>query len=122
MVRCAFLLITSHVRNTYKSFIQRFPRSTGLLQKKHAIRVTNVINDIKRACATFGAFVLINHGVPKTLLDDVLITGHAFFDLPAETKQKYDLHKYGAKCRVDAPLGGVGSMWERHLITKRVCT
>lgn len=65
-----------------------------------------VIDDIKRACTTIGGFVLIDHGIPTTFLGQVLATGHAFFALSDEKKDKYNLHKYGAKWRGYMPLGG----------------
>lgn len=75
-----------------------------------------VIDDINRACTTIGGFVLIDHDIPTTLLDAVLATGHAFFDLSIEKKQKYNLQKYGAKWRGYMPLGGeyseVGTMMD----------
>jgi isopenicillin N synthase-like dioxygenase len=69
-----------------------------------------VVNEFESACTKFGGFVLTDHGIPTELLDDVLSNGHSFFDLPDETKEKYNLQKYGAKWRGYMPVGGERSV------------
>lgn len=43
---------------------------------------------IAAACAKWGFFQLINHGVPKKCLDDVQDQARRFFELPMEQKQR----------------------------------
>ncbi|KAL7563299.1 hypothetical protein ACA910_016659 [Epithemia clementina (nom. ined.)] len=64
------------------------------------------VEEIRDACSTWGAFVLTDHGIDDSLLTDVLQTGHLFFDLPRETKLKYNLQKHGSKWRGYMPFGG----------------
>ena len=69
-----------------------------------------VVEEIRRACASWGAFVLTDHGLDEGLLDEIVKTGHTFFDLPMEIKRKYDLQKHGTKCRGYMPFGGEKTM------------
>ena len=66
----------------------------------------SVVEEIRHACCTWGAFVLTDHGLEKELLDQVVQTGHAFFDLPTSTKLKYNLQNNGSKWRGYMPFGG----------------
>ena len=66
----------------------------------------SVVGEISEACSTWGGFVLIDHGLEPAFLDQVLETGRAFFALPLETKQHYNLQLHGAKWRGYMPRGG----------------
>jgi isopenicillin N synthase-like dioxygenase len=50
----------------------------------------DLINQIKQACEQFGFFQLINHAIPTDLQTAVLQHSKEFFNLPVETKEKYD--------------------------------
>uniref|UniRef100_A0A7N0UA80 Fe2OG dioxygenase domain-containing protein n=1 Tax=Kalanchoe fedtschenkoi TaxID=63787 RepID=A0A7N0UA80_KALFE len=53
-------------------------------------RSDEIRNEIGRVCEEWGAFQVINHGVPVRLLDDMRNVGLTFFhDLPMEEKLKY---------------------------------
>ncbi|KAG9448079.1 hypothetical protein H6P81_014207 [Aristolochia fimbriata] len=52
-------------------------------------RFDDVRSSIRRACQDWGAFQVINHGVPVCLLDDIRSAGRSFFDAPIEDKLKY---------------------------------
>jgi isopenicillin N synthase-like dioxygenase len=47
-----------------------------------------VVHAIDTACTEIGFFTIASHGVPAALVDRMLETSRAFFDLPAEEKQR----------------------------------
>jgi isopenicillin N synthase-like dioxygenase len=49
-----------------------------------------LIDEVRQACTTQGFFALANHGIPQTLLDDVLVQSQDLFSLPDEIKGSYD--------------------------------
>ena len=55
--------------------------------------------EVDRICRTTGFLAITNHGVPQTVIDNVWTKAHAFFDLPADQKQKarapYPGYPYG---------------------------
>ncbi|KAK3023243.1 hypothetical protein RJ639_044409 [Escallonia herrerae] len=62
---------------------------------------SNVVQEIGCACREWGFFMVVNHGMPKKLMDDMLQTSQSFFDLTEEEKGEYrgeqlfDPIKYG---------------------------
>ncbi|GJR53446.1 feruloyl CoA ortho-hydroxylase 1-like protein [Tanacetum coccineum] len=53
----------------------------------------NVAKDICDAASKWGFFLIVNHGVPYHVLDDVKDATRKFFALPAEEKLKYSKEK-----------------------------
>lgn len=53
-----------------------------------------LIDQVKQACTTQGFFALTGHGIPQSLLDDVLAQSQDFFSLPDEIKEKYDKSQF----------------------------
>ncbi|GFY89433.1 hypothetical protein Acr_06g0013730 [Actinidia rufa] len=49
---------------------------------------SKVIQDLKKACQDWGFFMLVNHGVPESLMKAVLDGCKEFFNLPMEEKMK----------------------------------
>ncbi|SPO06478.1 probable isopenicillin N synthase and related dioxygenases [Cephalotrichum gorgonifer] len=49
-----------------------------------------LIQQVREACKTHGFFQLTGHGIPQSLLDEVVEQSKTFFALPLETKEKYD--------------------------------
>ena len=47
-----------------------------------------VVRAIEAACTKIGFFIIAGHGVPAALVDRMLATSRAFFDLPAGEKQR----------------------------------
>src|SRR5687767_7714158 len=43
---------------------------------------------IRKAAEEIGFFAIVGHGVPRTTMDALYETAHAFFDLPLEEKQR----------------------------------
>ena len=50
----------------------------------------DLIHQIQQACEQFGFFQLINHAIPTELQAAVLQHSNEFFNLPLETKEKYN--------------------------------
>jgi len=48
-----------------------------------------VAKRIGRACEEIGFFIVVNHGIPKDVIDAAWNKTLAFFDLPAEVKTKF---------------------------------
>ncbi len=71
-----------------------------------SLQSPTAVQEIDKACSTWGAFVLVDHGIGPETLDEVLLLGHEFFQMPLETKHKYNLQDFGAKWRGYMPIGG----------------
>jgi isopenicillin N synthase-like dioxygenase len=50
----------------------------------------NLILEVRNACEKFGFFQLVNHAIPANLQQQVFEQTKNFFEIPLETKQKYD--------------------------------
>ncbi|XP_057974539.1 2-oxoglutarate-dependent dioxygenase 19-like [Malania oleifera] len=50
---------------------------------------SKVIQDLANACLDWGFFMVVNHGVPKKVMDDMVSGCLGFFDLTEEEKQEY---------------------------------
>ncbi|KAK0577251.1 hypothetical protein LWI29_030243 [Acer saccharum] len=50
---------------------------------------SNVIQSIGKACLEWGFFMVINHGVAKTVIDEMLRASKSFFDQTEEQLQEY---------------------------------
>ncbi|KAK2968654.1 hypothetical protein RJ640_012497 [Escallonia rubra] len=50
---------------------------------------SKVIDDLGKACEEWGCFLLVNHGVPETLIDKVFDASNEFFNLSEEEKQNF---------------------------------
>ncbi|CAK9163582.1 unnamed protein product [Ilex paraguariensis] len=50
---------------------------------------SKVIHDIGSACREWGFFMVINHSVPKKVMDDMLKATESFFDLAEDEKGEY---------------------------------
>ncbi|KAK2968657.1 hypothetical protein RJ640_012500 [Escallonia rubra] len=51
---------------------------------------SKVIDELGKACEEWGFFLLVNHGVPETLIDKVFDASNEFFNLSEEEKQNFD--------------------------------
>nr|GMC68325.1 protein DOWNY MILDEW RESISTANCE 6 [Ipomoea batatas] len=47
-----------------------------------------IVKQIAQACSEYGFFQVINHGVPKKAIEDMLKVAQEFFQLPVEEKMK----------------------------------
>ncbi|CAK7355116.1 unnamed protein product [Dovyalis caffra] len=50
---------------------------------------SKIIHELGRACQDWGFFMVINHGVPESLLSSIIDGCKGFFDLPEEEKQEF---------------------------------
>jgi isopenicillin N synthase-like dioxygenase len=50
----------------------------------------SLIDQVRSACKTFGFLQIVNHNVPDYLQEDILRQSEDFFNLPLETKEKYN--------------------------------
>ncbi|XP_010272964.1 PREDICTED: protein DMR6-LIKE OXYGENASE 2-like isoform X2 [Nelumbo nucifera] len=50
---------------------------------------SSTIRDLGKACQEWGFFMVVNHGVPETLREEMLRGCQSFFDLTEEEKQEY---------------------------------
>ncbi|XP_042947662.1 2-oxoglutarate-dependent dioxygenase 19-like isoform X1 [Carya illinoinensis] len=50
---------------------------------------SKIVNDLGKACRDWGFFVVINHGVPESLMKVMIETCGEFFKLSEEEKQEY---------------------------------
>ncbi|XP_022868095.1 leucoanthocyanidin dioxygenase-like [Olea europaea var. sylvestris] len=58
--------------------------------------MSKVIQELGKACEEWGFFVLVNHGIPETLIQGIIDAAKEFFDLPEDEKQNVsDPIKYG---------------------------
>ncbi|MED6150773.1 hypothetical protein PIB30_075767 [Stylosanthes scabra] len=51
---------------------------------------SKAIQQLGTACTEWDFFMLINHGVPETLREEVLMASHRFYDLPDEDRKQYE--------------------------------
>lgn len=49
----------------------------------------SIIEAIDKACADWGLFLVVNHGIEISILEEMLEAAKAFFTLPLEEKMKY---------------------------------
>jgi isopenicillin N synthase-like dioxygenase len=72
-----------------------------------SLRDPHVVDKVAQACATWGAFVLMDTTIDPQLQEEVVKVGHTFFDLPQEVKDiQYKLQNFGAKWRGYMKHGG----------------
>ncbi|KAL2254455.1 protein DMR6-LIKE OXYGENASE 1-like [Sesamum indicum] len=66
---------------------------------------TKVLRNLDKACREWGFFVLVNHGIPDTLLKAIIEASLEYFELPEEDKRRYE-----AKSASDPIKSGSGSV------------
>ncbi|GFP86789.1 protein srg1 [Phtheirospermum japonicum] len=77
----------------------------SLLTSANPHQRSNALQQLAHACQEWGFFVLINHGIPETLLKAIIDTSLEFFELPDEDKKRYE-----AKSPSDPIKSGTGSV------------
>ncbi|KAK6135663.1 hypothetical protein DH2020_030600 [Rehmannia glutinosa] len=66
---------------------------------------SKALQELAKACEEWGFFVLINHGIPETLLKAIIDVSLEFFELPDEEKRRFE-----AKSLSDPIICGRGSV------------
>ncbi|KAH6757677.1 hypothetical protein C2S53_020877, partial [Perilla frutescens var. hirtella] len=77
----------------------------SLLTSSDPNQRSKALHDLAGACQEWGFFVLVNHGVPETLLKSIIDASLEFFELPEEDKRRYE-----AKSASDPIKSGSGSL------------
>ncbi|XP_075477923.1 2-oxoglutarate-dependent dioxygenase 19-like isoform X3 [Primulina tabacum] len=62
----------------------------SMLVSDNADQRSIALLDIRKACEDWGFFVLINHGIPESLMKAIIDASLEFFDLPEEEKRRYE--------------------------------
>ncbi|GAB2228530.1 hypothetical protein Droror1_Dr00022650 [Drosera rotundifolia] len=52
------------------------------------VEPSSVIQQIRDACRLYGFFLVVNHGVSREMMEEMIKVGHEFFNLPLEEKMK----------------------------------
>ncbi|KAK6929807.1 Non-hem dioxygenase N-terminal domain [Dillenia turbinata] len=56
---------------------------------KDAIRRSKVVDEVRDACEKWGFFQVINHGIPQTVLDEMIDGVRRFYEQDTEVKKQY---------------------------------
>ncbi|XP_076955900.1 2-oxoglutarate-dependent dioxygenase 19-like [Bidens hawaiensis] len=64
----------------------------SLLTSGSAADHSKAVQDIGNACEDWGCFMLVNHGVPETLIQEVMDISNKFFNMTNEEKLQFDTH------------------------------
>ncbi|KAI3866263.1 hypothetical protein MKX03_028549 [Papaver bracteatum] len=65
-----------------------------------------IIEDLRNACVHWGFFMVVNHGVPKSLKDQLINSCMNFFDLSPEEKSVYEVQNAVDPCILDPIICG----------------
>ncbi|KAL0422420.1 UNVERIFIED_CONTAM: 2-oxoglutarate-dependent dioxygenase 19 [Sesamum latifolium] len=77
----------------------------SLLASDNPDQRAKVLRDLDNACTEWGFFVLVNHGIPDSLLKAIIEASLEYFELPEEDKRRYE-----AKSASDPIKSGSGSV------------
>ncbi|KAM1608242.1 hypothetical protein ACFX13_020848 [Malus domestica] len=71
------------------------PIPTIDLADLHTHRRSSIVDQISRACRTFGFFQITNHGIPSVILDRTIAAIRAFHEQPTELKARFYRREMG---------------------------
>ncbi|XP_057798921.1 2-oxoglutarate-dependent dioxygenase 19-like [Salvia miltiorrhiza] len=77
----------------------------SLLNSTDPHQRSQTLRHLDDACREWGFFILVNHGIPETLLKAIIEASVEFFELPEEEKRRYE-----AKSASDPIKSGSGSL------------
>ncbi|KAI3900225.1 hypothetical protein MKW92_004127 [Papaver armeniacum] len=78
----------------------------SLLTSGSADQRYKIIEDLRNACVHWGFFMVVNHGVPKSLKDELINSCMNFFDLSPEEKSVYEVQNAVDPCILDPIICG----------------
>ncbi|PON62597.1 Oxoglutarate/iron-dependent dioxygenase [Parasponia andersonii] len=61
----------------------------GIIDHDHSKRRAAIVNEIRVAAETWGFFQMVNHGVPKKVMEDLITSTRKFHELPREEKMEW---------------------------------
>ncbi|KAI3803162.1 hypothetical protein L1987_31311 [Smallanthus sonchifolius] len=64
----------------------------SLLTSGVANERSKVVQDIGKACEDWGCFMLVNHGIPETLIQEMMDLSDEFFNMTKEEKLEFEAH------------------------------
>ncbi|KAK2973625.1 hypothetical protein RJ640_022273, partial [Escallonia rubra] len=62
----------------------------SLLTSGNPDHQAKVVHDLGKACEEWGFFLVVNHGMPETLVEKVFNASHEFFNLTEEEKKEFE--------------------------------
>ncbi|KAK3015869.1 hypothetical protein RJ639_007813 [Escallonia herrerae] len=62
----------------------------SLLTSGNPDQRAKVVRDLGKACEEWGFFLVVNHGMPETLVEKVFNASHEFFNLTEEEKKEFE--------------------------------
>ncbi|OMO52392.1 Oxoglutarate/iron-dependent dioxygenase [Corchorus capsularis] len=84
--------------------VVEFPGELSLEREKGSENWKELCNKVREACESHGCFMVMYEKIPTSLREDMLVAMKALFDLPEDTKNKYQNPKpycsYQGKCPV----------------------
>ncbi|XP_057495236.1 2-oxoglutarate-dependent dioxygenase 19-like [Actinidia eriantha] len=89
----------------------------SLLTSSDPIRRSEAIHQLSHACQEWGFFMLVNHGVPESLMKAVINGCDEIFNMSLEEKETYESHDIWAPIRYNTGSNGAKnvSMWRETL-------
>ncbi|MCL7035997.1 hypothetical protein MKW94_023783 [Papaver nudicaule] len=78
----------------------------SLLNSGSTDQRSKVIEDLRNACMHWGFFMVVNHGVPDSLKDELINSCMNFFDLSREEKSVYEVENAVDPCILDPIICG----------------
>ncbi|CAK7357490.1 unnamed protein product [Dovyalis caffra] len=73
------------------------------LEALHGPRRADIIGQLGHACQHYGFFLVKNHGIQETMINDMIGTTREFFNLPEEEKMKSFTPDPSSGIRHDTP-------------------
>ncbi|KAI3803161.1 hypothetical protein L1987_31310 [Smallanthus sonchifolius] len=64
----------------------------SLLTSSSANERSKAVQDIGKACEDWGCFMLVNHGVPETLIQEMMDVSDEFFNMTNKEKLEFEAH------------------------------
>ncbi|MFS7981571.1 putative flavanone 3-dioxygenase [Helianthus anomalus] len=91
----------------------------SLLTSGSANDHAKAVQDIGKACEDWGCFMLVNHGVPETLIQEMMDMSAAFFNMTTDEKLEFEAHGVLDPIRFSAGLNLVNpnkdTLWREYL-------
>ncbi|KAL8235061.1 hypothetical protein R6Q59_021161 [Mikania micrantha] len=91
----------------------------SLLTSGTANERSKVVQEIGKACEDWGCFMLVNHGVPEALIQEMMDVTSEFFNMANEEKLEFEAHGVLDPIRCSAGINDVNqnkdTLWREYL-------